>query len=76
MADQGKQRQQHETTETRLNQLEQTSLESARLTQELSEQIQLLIRMQEQTARKYRIAIALGAAAIAVAIGAVILAVW
>ena len=59
----------------RIEQLEQTSIESARLLQDMAQQIQTLTIEQAQTARRARIAIALAVVALIVGIGAVILAV-
>jgi hypothetical protein len=74
-ADQNKLRQQNETMAARLDHLENTSVESARLLREIAEQVQVVAAAQEQTARRYRTALVLGVAATVVAIGAIILAV-
>ena len=63
------------TLDTRLDQLENTSLESARLLDDIAQQFQALAMAQEQTARRARIALTLGVVAIVVGIGAGILAV-
>jgi electron transfer flavoprotein alpha/beta subunit len=68
-------RNRHETIEARLDQLEKASMESARLLQEIAQQVQALTIAQEQTARRAAIAMALGAAAAVVGIGAGVLAV-
>jgi hypothetical protein len=64
----------NETITGRLDQLENASAESARLLREIAEQIQVLAAAQEQTARKYRIAILLALAAAVIGVGAGILA--
>ena len=64
----------HATIEARLDQLEKASMESARLLQEIAQQVQALTIAQEQTARRAAIAMALGAAAAVVGIGAGVLA--
>ena len=64
-----------QSIETRLDQLEKGSMDSARLFQEMAQQVQALTIAQEQTARRARIAIGLGATALVVGIGASILAV-
>lgn len=64
-----------QTLETRLDRLENTSLESARLLDDIAQQLQALAMAQEQTARSARIGMILGAVAIAVGVGAGILAV-
>jgi hypothetical protein len=60
--------------EARLQQLEKTSMESARLLEDIAQQIQALTIAQAQTARRAQIAVALGAAAVIMAIGVGILA--
>jgi len=74
-ADSSKRREQNETITGRLDQLENTSAESARLLREVAEQIQVLAAAQEQTARKCRIAILLALAATVIGVGAGILAI-
>jgi hypothetical protein len=67
----------HQTIEARLDQLETASMESARLLQDIAEQVQALTTAQEETARKCRIAIALGIAATVIGIGAsIVTIVW
>ena len=61
--------------EARLVQLETASMESARLIQDLAQQVQALASAQEQTARSVRMGMALGVLAVIVSIGAGILAV-
>ncbi|HZM94773.1 MAG TPA: hypothetical protein VFB92_15190 [Vicinamibacterales bacterium] len=60
--------------EARLQQLEKTSMESARLLEDIAQQIQALTIAQAQTARRAQIAVAVGAAAVVMAIGVGILA--
>ena len=67
-------RRENETITSRLDQLENASTESAKLLREIAEQIQVLAAAQEQTARKYRIAILLALAATVIGVGAGILA--
>jgi hypothetical protein len=64
-----------QTLDTRLDRLENTSLQSARLLDDIAQQFQVLAMAQEQTARRARIALTLGVVAIVVGIGAGILAV-
>ena len=64
-----------QTLDTRLDRLENTSLESARLLDDIAQQFQALAMAQEQTARRARIALTLGVVAIVVGIGAGIVAV-
>lgn len=54
----------HQNVEARLQRLEQTSMESARLLEDVAQQIHALTLVQEQTARKARIAIAVSVAAV------------
>lgn len=61
--------------DTRLDQLENTSLASARLLDDIAQQFQALAMAQEQTARRARIALTLGVVAIVIGIGAGLLAV-
>ena len=63
------------TIEGRVDQLEKSSTESARLLQEIAQQVQALAIAQEQTARRARIALALGVTAVVIGIVACILAV-
>ena len=59
----------------RLAHLENSSIKSARVLQEIAEQVQALALAQQQTARKVMVAIYSGLAAIVIGIGAGILAV-
>jgi hypothetical protein len=74
-ADASRLHQRNQTIQARLDQLEKTSMESARLLREMAEQVQALTTAQEETERKYRIAIALGVVATVIGIGAGIVAV-
>ncbi len=74
-ADQNKLHQQNETMAARLEQLENTSAETARLLREMAEQLQVLAAAQEQTARAYRTALVLSVVATVVAIGAIVIAI-
>jgi hypothetical protein len=61
--------------EVRLDQLEKASAESARLLQEIAQQVETLTIAHRQTAQRALIAIIIGVAAAVVGIGAAILAV-
>jgi len=63
------------TSDARIVQLENASIESARLLQEMAEQIHALAIAQEQTARRARVAIAAGVVAAVLGIAAGIVAV-
>ena len=56
--------------EARLDQLEKASIESARLLEELAEQLQALTLAQQEMQRRLRIAVIVGVAAAVLAIGA------
>ena len=62
-----------QSIETRLDQLEKASVESARLLQELAQQVQALTAVQRETARKAQIAFVVSCAAAALGIGAIVL---
>jgi hypothetical protein len=64
-----------QTVEARLDTLEKASMESARLLQEIAEQVQALTIAQQLTARRATIAMVVSAVAAIVGIGAGILAV-
>ena len=67
----------NQSIEARLDQLEKGSMDSVRLFQEIVQQVQALTSAQEQTARRVRIAIGVGATALVLGIGASILAmIW
>ena len=74
-ADQNKVRQQNETIEARLNQLDKASVDSAKLLQDMAEQVQALAAAHGQTARRYRSAMAFAIAGVVIGIVAGILAV-
>ena len=56
--------------EARLGQLEKASMESARLLEDIAQQIQALTIAHEQTARRVRIAIAVGVTALITSVAA------
>ena len=56
--------------EARLDQLEKASIESARLLEELAEQLQALTLAQQEMQRRLRIAVIVGVAAAVLAVGA------
>jgi CHASE3 domain sensor protein len=56
--------------EARLDQLEKASIESARLLEELAEQLQALTLAQQEMQRRLRIAVIAGVAAAVLAVGA------
>jgi hypothetical protein len=67
----------HQNVEARLQRLEQTSMESARLLEDIAQQIHALALAQELTARRARIAIAVSVVAVITCVGVGILAfVW
>jgi len=67
----------NQSLEARLDQLEKGSVESARLLQDIAQQLQTLTVAQEQTARRAHIAVALASAAVVISIAAGILAaIW
>jgi len=64
----------HRSLEARVEQLEKTSVETARLLQEVAEQLQALTLAQQDLQRRLRIALTVGAVAGALAVGAMIAA--
>ena len=62
------------SVEGRLEQLEKASMESARLLEDIAQQIHALTIVHEQTARKVRLAIAVSVTAVIMSIAAVIVA--
>ena len=62
--------QRHQSIEARLDQLEKASVESARLLQEMAEQLQALTLAQQEMQRRLRIAVIVGVVAAVVALGA------
>ena len=61
-----------QSNEARIAHLEKGSMDSARLFQEIAQQLEALTVAQQHTARKARIAIGLGVAALVVGIGAIL----
>ena len=64
----------HQSYEARLDQLKKTSTESARLIQELAQQVQALTEAQAESARRVRTAFVISSVAAILAVLAVILA--
>ena len=62
----------HHSLEARLEHLEKTSVESARLLEQMAEQLQAITLAQQETQRRLRIAIITSAAAAVVAIAALV----
>ena len=60
--------------DARLEQLEKASVETARLVEQMAEQLQALTLAQQEMQRRLRIAVIIGVAAAAVAIGALVYA--
>ena len=60
--------------DARLDQLEKASIESARLLQEMAEQLQALTLAQQEMQRRLRIALIVGVAAAVLAVGALVYA--
>jgi len=60
----------HRSIEARLDQLEKASIESARLLEEMAEQLQALTLAQQEMQRRLRIAVIVGVVAAVVAVGA------
>jgi hypothetical protein len=65
----------HQSIEARPTKLEEASMESARLLQEIAQQVQALTIAQQQTSRRATIALGMSAAAAVVSIWAGVLAV-
>ena len=65
----------HQTIEKRLDQLENGSVESARLLQAMAEQLQAVTLAQQETQKRVRVAIVFGAVATVLGVAAVILAI-
>jgi len=61
--------------DARLEQLEKASVETARLVEQMAEQLQALTVVQQEMQRRLRIAVIVGIAAAVVAIGALVYAV-
>jgi hypothetical protein len=67
----------HHTLDARLNELEKASLESARLLQEMAQQIEAIANAQQDIARRVRIVMALAIVATIFASAATVLAlIW
>ena len=64
----------HQSIEARLDQLEKASVETARLIQEMAEQQQALTLAQQDVQRRLRLALIVGSVAVALSIGAAIIA--
>ena len=64
----------HRSMEGRLDELEKTSMETARVLQQMAEQLQALTLAQQDLQRRLRYALIVGIAAAALAVGALILA--
>ena len=76
LANQTKQaRAQHQSVDAQLDHLEKASVESARLLQEMAEQIQALTAAQQELQRRLKLALVAGFVAAALALTAAILAV-
>jgi hypothetical protein len=67
-------RQRHQALDTRLDEIQRASSESARLLHEIAQQMQALTMAQQEAARRGRIAMTLAVAATVVGVGAAILA--
>jgi dsDNA-specific endonuclease/ATPase MutS2 len=65
----------HQNIEARLDQLEKGSVESARLLQEMAEQLQALTLAQQETQKRVRVVVVLGTMATVLGVAAVILAI-
>src|SRR5262245_52412588 len=76
LANQSKQfNERHRSLEARVEQLEKTSVETARLLQEVAEQLQALTLAQQDLQRRLRIALTVGIVAGALAVGAMLVAI-
>ena len=76
LADQSRQsKDRHKSLEARLEQLENASVESARLLQQMAEQLQAVTAVQQELQQRLRLALIVGVGAGALAIGALILAI-
>ena len=67
--------QRHRTLEGRLEQLEKASVESARLLEQMAEQLQALTLAQQEMQRRLRIALITGAAGALLAVAALLYAI-
>ncbi len=66
--------QRHKSLEARVEQLEQASVETARLLEEMAEQLQAITTAQQELQQRLRVALIVAAVAGSVALGALILA--
>ena len=64
----------NQSVDARIEQLEKASVESARLLQEMAEQLQALTLAQQEMQRRLRLALAAGIVAALVALGALVVA--
>jgi len=64
----------HRSLEGRLDELEKTSVETARVVQQMAEQLQALTLAQEDLQRRLRMTLIIGSVAAALAVGAMIVA--
>ena len=69
-------RQQDQSLDAQLDQLEKASVESARLLQEMAEQIQALTAAQQDLQRRLRVVLIASVAAAALAIVAITVSIW
>jgi hypothetical protein len=74
-ANQTKKRQErHQSVDVRIDQLENASVESARLLQELAQQVQALSLAEQELQKRMQLALIVGGIGIALGVGAAILA--
>ena len=66
----------HRSLEARVDQLEKNSVDTARLLQDMAEQMQALTLAQQDLQRRLRIALIVGGVAAAVAVGTLIFAIF
>ena len=69
-------RDQNQSVDAQLDHLEKASVESARLLQEMAEQLQALTAAQQELQRRLRVAVIASAVAAALATGALVVALW
>jgi len=70
----GKVNEHHRSLEGRIDELEKTSVETARVVQQMAEQLQALTLAQEDLQRRLRMTLIIGGVAAALAVGAMIVA--
>jgi len=68
-------RERHKSIEARLDQLEKASVESARLLQQMAEQLQALTLAQQEMQRRLRVALIVGVTAAVLAVSALVYAI-